>query len=68
MNTLIDKSYRTSVTIEDAMRIAQEVISEDDANFPGVANLLHRLFYTQVDGFDLTEISLRYFLLQDVKE
>ncbi len=68
MSVLIDRAYRTSVTIENAIEIGKKLVAEDQDNLNGVALLLYRIFWDKVEqDWSLAEPTLRY-LLQELIE
>ena len=68
MSVLIDRAYRTSVTIEDAIEIGKKLVAEDQDTLNGVALLLYRIFWKEAEqNWYLAEPTLRY-LLQELVE
>jgi|TARA_E500000305_G_scaffold77483_1_gene63129 hypothetical protein len=68
MSILIDRAYRTSVTIENAIEIGKKLIAEDQDTLNGVALLLYRIFWDEAEqDWYLAEPTLRY-LLQELVE
>ena len=68
MSVLIDRAYRTSVTIEDAMEIGKKIVAEDQDALNGIALLLYNIFWDEAEQDRyLAEPTLRY-LLQELVE
>lgn len=68
MSVLIDRAYRTSVTIENAIDIGKKLVAEDQDTLNGVALLLYRIFWREAEqDWYLAEPTLRY-LLQELIE
>ena len=68
MSVLIDRAYRTSVTIENAIDIGKKLVAEDQDTLNGVALLLYRIFWKEAEqDWYLAEPTLRY-LLQELIE
>ena len=68
MSVLIDRAYRTSVTIENAIEIGKKLVAEDQDTLNGVALLLYRIFWKEAEqNWYLAEPTLRY-LLQELVE
>ena len=68
MSVLIDRAYRTSVTIENAIEIGKKLVAEDQDTLNGVALLLYRIFWKEAEqDWYLAEPTLRY-LLQELVE
>tara|TARA_R100001443_G_scaffold19826_1_gene31609 strand:- start:651 stop:857 length:207 start_codon:yes stop_codon:yes gene_type:complete len=68
MSILIDRAYRTSVTIENAIEIGKKLIAEDQDTLNGVALFLYRIFWDEAEqDWYLAEPTLRY-LLQELVE
>jgi hypothetical protein len=68
MSVLIDRAYRTSVTIEDAIEIGKKLVAEDQDALNGIALLLYNIFWDKAEqDWYLAEPTLRY-LLQELIE
>ena len=68
MSVLIDRAYRSSVTIENAIDIGKKLVAEDQDTLNGVALLLYRIFWKEAEqDWYLAEPTLRY-LLQELIE
>ena len=65
---MIDRAYRTSVTIEDAIEIGKKLVAADQEHLNGIALLLYRIFWRESEeDWYLAEPTLRY-LLQELIE
>ena len=68
MSVLIDRAYRTSVTIENAIEIGKKLVAAEQNTLNGVALLLYRIFWRESEeDWYLAEPTLRY-LLQELIE